>query len=602
MRGVEAAVVSFPTGPLREALERAAVDPALDPELRARALRDMAREVKRLAGQAETLAGEAELQAEARRSERVREDREIAEELVRRGMASEERLAELGLVEAFSERLHPRGRTGRFVRSLGGEGVSPTVRRTAVGGEWQAVGPDGELAVRPTRQEAQAAARGMERRATRGARPSAPESPGRVESPQEFVRDPDLVAEARRRVLSGRPTTRDAHATRVGGRVVYDAERRELHRRVVEKMIGEVRPPVGRAPRALFTGGGYASGKGGVVARHKDFVDAAVTIDPDRVKAELPEFRELTAAGDPEANLRTYEEAWDVAQELAAEVRSRGLDVVVDGVGDYSADEVVKRAQSYVDAGYDPPHAVYVSKPTEEAIADARARLEGAIAAGKLESQRWIPPDLMWDTHARVSRTLPEIASRWPGTLELFRTYQFDRTVGRFPDARRVMSAEGGEVRVLNAGLWDEFLEKGRDAPRLSEAAGDDEPPPGVPVYVPFEWPAPVPPDEPDGDGEPDDGDSDNPDGSLREAERRERDELAERDGPGPDGFGMVPASPEEEELLAEAAREEAAAVHTAEGGAADDARGEGGRVPGGDHGEDVPVERRGPDGSGEGG
>ena len=164
------------------------------------------------------------------------------------------------------------------------------------------------------------------------------------------------------------------------------------------------------------------SGKGGIVKMLKQggqnnpdpsmrWPDHPLVIDPDKIKAQLPEFQ-ATAGDDPEANLRVYSEAWDIAQELVAAAQAKGLNVVVDGITNTSADAVAKKIQSFKDAGYQNPAIQYISMPTQIAMKGAAARAQKAIAEGNLESQRMIPDVIMRAVHRDVSATIPEVMSR----------------------------------------------------------------------------------------------------------------------------------------------------------------------------------------------
>jgi hypothetical protein len=138
-----AVTATYPTGAIRDALERAANDPELPASARQRELRTIRDELKHLAGYADSLLGNLSL-AEQRdaldRDEefRLAEDAAIREEMLRRGLATEDQLDELGLhasAEVAERRAdgtlaesvsaadflayqHPRGRAGQFVDAL----------------------------------------------------------------------------------------------------------------------------------------------------------------------------------------------------------------------------------------------------------------------------------------------------------------------------------------------------------------------------------------------------------------------------------------------------------------------------------------------------
>jgi thioredoxin reductase len=390
-------------------------------------------------------------------------------------------------------KVQPRDRVGRWREMLG-----IRVKAASVGGHFKVTGPRGELAIRSSEAEAEAEADKIAARYA-GAAPSegTPDPAGDyVGVPREaYPDDPGLVEKARAMILSGEATTRDRYSVMRGGRRVYDESRRAVHEEIIQAFLrqssiatgakpgaGERHTTVkGRKPQVFFTGGGFASGKGGVVGGeegsppHKWLPQGngtpeepnPIVLDPDKIKAMLPEFGDLQRAGDPEANLRVYEEAWDIAQAILKRVQDEKLDVVVDGVGDTSPEEVLSRVNSFVQAGYDTPRGVYVFTDADKAVANARRRMEKAIQAGKLESIRYIPEDLMRDVHGDVSAIFPDVLAGWPGELEVYDTDTFDPDLndgqGGFNPPKLIALKSGdGEVAYTDREQFDHYMGKSR--------------------------------------------------------------------------------------------------------------------------------------------
>lgn len=387
-------------------------------------------------------------------------------------------------ISYYRENQHPRARGGRWRKKLGALIVAPgqpkgetgSVKQVSFGGPFQAKGPHGELTIRPTKKAAQKELKKMQ------AEPA--DKPYLAALDEPFTGDPWTIKLGRDMILSGEATTRDRWSTDdVNGEPIYDPERRAVHERIIAAMLsqdadghpGKGQPhksPKGRKPKVFFTGGAYASGKGAVVDGYTDDdgnvrpphpgkPENAVVIDPDKIKALMPEFQQLTKLGDPEANLRVAEEAWDISQELAARVREQGLDVVVDGVGNTSVEEPIKRVKAYQAAGYEVTGAVYAATPTDVAIRNATARLKGAIKKGKTESIRYIPPEVMRDAHARVSKLFPEILKEWPGKLELWWTDTYNAEKGGFDPSIKILErSKDGVVTIYEQELYDRYLAK----------------------------------------------------------------------------------------------------------------------------------------------
>lgn len=383
----------------------------------------------------------------------------LSQEREARGLDDDE--LDLSMIVKFDPLKHPRNvLTGRFIDtpdSLDIEGDSHRYRSVVGGHHKIEVGED--VAIGASKHDAIEKARELKakQRAER-------EILGKT-SPESLIR------EARRRILSGHPTTVDkySYTDPNTGERVYDESRKQVHDDIVDAFLrmdanGDPcescpyhTPPEDRAPQVFFSGGGFASGKGRVVNTHPDVPESAITLDPDKIKAMLPEFKELNAAKDEEANLRVYEEAWDIAQLIAHRIQSEGLDVVVDGVGNTSSDEMLERVQQYLDAGYEAPKAVYVSIPTDLAVERAQSRAAQALESGKTESLRVIPEDLMRDVHGDVSKVFPDIAESFPGAVELW-----DNS-GEEP-VQVVQKADGGQLEILDEELWQAFLSKAQDS------------------------------------------------------------------------------------------------------------------------------------------
>jgi hypothetical protein len=220
------------------------------------------------------------------------------------------------------------------------------------------------------------------------------------------------------------PSTADAHSEMRDGVRVYHADRKQLHDAIIDVLLRQRNEdgslsasneyaPSQDTPSVLFMGGGYAAGKSSarkILAGRGEVPNDAVVIDPDQVKAMLPEFAH-TAAHDPEANLRVYQEAWDVAQELQRRAQEKKMNVVVDGITNTSTDEVFDRVQGFKNAGYDSTRIAYVDVPTDVALQRAGDRAKKAAERGDGPNMRHIPEPIMRAVHRDVATTIPHVMS-----------------------------------------------------------------------------------------------------------------------------------------------------------------------------------------------
>lgn len=472
---------------VRELLDDIVGDASTGPATRLRRLREVRADLSFLLGQADTYVASHEMRREAAAFDAVtaelgaRQNADAREAMIRAGGATGEQLDQLGvpshaaldaMVEdgtlaealeegliAWAERLHPRDRMGQF---RDGGGFEKRVKRLE-------------------RRSGAQISRGVRQR-------SAPQSPGTTpRAPATQGPVPDIAAPKSRFGKSSQrellayvnraasvPTTVDRYSEERDGRRVYDESRRAVHEQIISELLdGIPQQPQGQA-RVFFTGGGYAAGKGSVVKKHPDalppadiFPDdpqRALVLDPDRIKAKLPEFDALLATN-PEANLLVYEEAWDISQELQRRAIDRHVNVIVDGISDTSADDMLGRVKLFNAAGYGPPKVVYVTIPTDEAIRRARNR---AMNAKDRADRRYIPEAIMRAVHRDVSVTVPDIIDRAGEVGLAVEVWDNDQgpelgtngePTGKFNPPKRIYG--GGSVE--DDGLWQQFIDKAKE-------------------------------------------------------------------------------------------------------------------------------------------
>ena len=423
----------------------------------------------------------------------ARENADLREELLRRELADEagldsigyvshevlDRCIELGVLEealgrfagltstAF-EKLHPRGRGGKFMEKPGGKPSTPTApaptkrmqrkgRRQPVFRVFPTPSPKaaGPLDVvtkteSSTIPEGMSAAqyREMRRReavtgATKRSRLSGDVSQRRREERiAEFERNvatelerasaatpAELHFNERGRVSQEsllryaseartQPTTAEQYSQRnADGTLTFDETRRQLHEHIIETLLPETIPSQAE-PKVLFLGGGYGAGKSSTRRRlggedplpgtKLDVPGDAALVDADLVKAMLPEFQFLSQNENPEANLNVYEEAVHVTQEIQRQARERRVNVILDGLNNTSADAVSNRVNWYREAGYEPSLA-YVTTDPDVAAERVATR---AREASRPEDRRHIPDVIARSAHRDLNAMLPELMQR----------------------------------------------------------------------------------------------------------------------------------------------------------------------------------------------
>jgi predicted ABC-type ATPase len=219
-------------------------------------------------------------------------------------------------------------------------------------------------------------------------------------------------------------------------------ERQALHDRIVAKYLGDVRPNPSGEKTFTFMGGGPAAGKSTIVNSDPGNFpspESAVFINADDIKGDIPEYQEGLARKDPGAAAYVHEESSMIAMRLRQAAIARGLDVVLDGTGDHSAEKMGGKLDEAREAGYT-TRGIYATVPIEEALARAQARGE--------KTGRFIPPAYLEETHRSVASIVPDLAPRFDG-FELYDTTTKPPTLL----ARNV----GGRLVVADQAKYDAF-------------------------------------------------------------------------------------------------------------------------------------------------
>lgn len=223
------------------------------------------------------------------------------------------------------------------------------------------------------------------------------------------------------------------------GTYAFTKERAALHDKIIEDMLSGAKPV--DHPVYNVMGGGPASGKSTMEKKTPQLSDNAALVNPDEVKAALPEYGQRT---DGSAAAFTHEESSYVASRAVGEAFKRRLNVTLDGTGDSSAESLRGKIERARKAGYR-VDGHYVTVDTDEAVKRANSR---AARTGRV-----VPETTVRNTHRNVSKTLPATMG------------DFDNLVlwdNNGSDIRPVLRKNAGSDPVIvDPALWQDFLDKG---------------------------------------------------------------------------------------------------------------------------------------------
>ena len=217
----------------------------------------------------------------------------------------------------------------------------------------------------------------------------------------------------------------------------WTEEREALHSKIIDDTFEGCKKTDGEHV-TTFLGGGPASGKSYV---HKTFgkefgiPEGSVVADPDACKKSLPEYN-------PDEPWFVHEESSSLAKRITKLSQENGYNTLVDGTGDGSVDGMRKKIKQAKEAG-NVVRGRYVFMPVEDAIQLNFAR------------ERSVNPEMLVDTHKKISSILPEIAADFDD-CELYANI-----IGGKP--KLIAKGGGGKpLEIIDKELYNKFLDNGK--------------------------------------------------------------------------------------------------------------------------------------------
>lgn len=260
--------------------------------------------------------------------------------------------------------------------------------------------------------------------------------------------------------------------------------REVLRADIVEQAFENAVPVVGRKPVAYVMGGGGASGKGtiksllqdkGVIPNtHSDPTSGVIELDPDEIKARIPEYEALIAAGDSRAASVVHEESSDIAKRILAKaIGEDGSGSQYDLVYDVTLGDPKKGVallQRLKAAGYEVRLFGVVVDPVLAVVrADGRARKNG----------RYVPTRDLLRAHKGFALAFDEYAGL-VDHAELFENSFGPRSIAR--------TDSNGSLDVLDSKAYNLLVSRAEvineNAKTLAEASPQSWEDPGASAGV----------------------------------------------------------------------------------------------------------------------
>lgn len=249
-------------------------------------------------------------------------------------------------------------------------------------------------------------------------------------------------------LMDGDPLLEETYKKSAESTVEFQGEtvtRSEMRQAIEDSYFSTAEPaPASRKPIAYVMGGGGASGKGFVknhlIKTGRINETGAVSLDPDEVKPDIPEYTEIVAAGDSRAAAVTHEESSDIAKRIKARAIAGRYDIVLDvTLGDPKKGE--KYLQELKDAGYE-VRLFGVTVNPEMAVVRAMNRAQ--------KTGRYVPINALLHAHKGFNGAFEAYAKIADEAV------LFDNTTER----QEIAHATGGKLVVSNQEAYNGVAER----------------------------------------------------------------------------------------------------------------------------------------------
>lgn len=225
----------------------------------------------------------------------------------------------------------------------------------------------------------------------------------------------------------------------------FTPERQKLHDEIMNDVLNKGTSKTGQS---WHLGGAPANGKSSLV--DSGFIGNPaniVHVDPDAIKARLPEYQIMNQNRVVTAASFTHEESSYLSKRIMERGGNSGQDMLIDGVGDGGIDKIEAKIAQMKKAGLS-TKAHYVTLDTDLSLklADARGKKTG----------RYVPEAYTREMNRKISVLVPQLVERKSfDELNLW-----DTNISGKP--RLILSQKQGVTTIHDQNLYDNFLKKAR--------------------------------------------------------------------------------------------------------------------------------------------
>jgi predicted ABC-type ATPase len=224
----------------------------------------------------------------------------------------------------------------------------------------------------------------------------------------------------------------------------YNEERTAFHEKIVSDKLSQGSTNLGTS---FFLGGAPATGKSSLEKSGQvTYPEGILRVDPDGIKAELPEYKLMADNKMSKAASLVHEESSKITKDVVNNAAANKLDAVIDTVGDGSFEKVAEKAKQQRDAG----KKVVAHYVTTDVATSLSREADRAQRTG-----RKVPDDYIKSMHKEISTIFPKLADN--NTFNELHLYDNN---GASP--KLIYSKKDGVETILDKSAYSSFLNKAK--------------------------------------------------------------------------------------------------------------------------------------------
>ena len=245
---------------------------------------------------------------------------------------------------------------------------------------------------------------------------------------------------------------KDTQALYTDGKGRYTPERLALHDEIIDRFLEASGEKPQEKPTSLFMAGGTAAGKTTILDQFDDEVPNAVIINPDDIKAMLPEYSAMLEGGDEYAATGTHEESSDIAKKLLETTNAKKYNAIIDGTGDSEPGKFESKVKAAQMEGRN-AKVVLVDIPTDLAVERSMERAK--------KTGRMVPEKTIREIHATVARRHAD----WVEDVDNWEVW-----ANETEPPTKIAERSSGVIKIHDRARYQQLLDKGKDVPGEDQA------------------------------------------------------------------------------------------------------------------------------------